>query len=112
MNRDMNVTTIIMRLRIYKCGHVYYAYARGKSHGRDKIFVQNFGKKKHERKKVCAKYRRSGSSRVKYTLKIGNQAGALIHLAPYMTPLSGSYEYSIELLIPGEGREFFDTSKK
>jgi len=80
--------------------------------GETKYSYRILVKKKHERKKVCAKYRRSGSSRVKYTLKIGNQAGALIHLAPYMTPLSGSYEYSIELLIPGEGREFFDTSKK
>ena len=42
-------------------------------------------KKKLERKKVCAKYRHSGISRVKYTLKIGYQAGGLIHLAPYRT---------------------------
>jgi hypothetical protein len=53
--------------------------------GETKVFIENFSKKGHERKKVCAKYRHSGGARVKYTLKIRYQVVGLIHLAPNRT---------------------------
>ena len=109
MNRDMNITTIIMRLRNTKWWHVYNLYTMGKSQGRDKVLIQNFGNK-NVRKKACAKYRHSGSARVKYTLKIWYQAVGLIHLALNRTHYQDLVITVKNARIPVEGREFIDTS--